>query len=215
MAERPEERPEGRPAERLAGRPEPLRLFGSRSDAAVLDWDWVEQQLVAAGTYWVIACGPGHPHPRPVWGVWTPDQQLWLSIGSPGLRRELDGDPRVTVHLDSGTDVVVVEGLVTPAVSDAASTSGSGPVPASESDPAQGSTQGSVQGSTQGSVQSSAPGSDPVQAYNAKYDWDYRVEEYGELVAVHPVKVLAWRCAGWAGRDGFQTTGSWVFDPHR
>jgi hypothetical protein len=27
---------------------------------------------------------PGHPHPRPVWGIWS-QQRLHLSIGSPAI----------------------------------------------------------------------------------------------------------------------------------
>jgi hypothetical protein len=80
------------------------------SDQPPLDWSWVESQLVAAGTYWVVAPSNGHPHPRPVWGIWTGDA-LVLSIGSPALVASLEADPRCTVHLDSGTDVVVVEGI--------------------------------------------------------------------------------------------------------
>ena len=78
-------------------------------DYDLLPWADVQRQLEEAGTYWVIAQGPGHPHPRPVWGVWV-DDTLRLSLGSPVLRRELAADPTVTVHLDSGTDVVIVEG---------------------------------------------------------------------------------------------------------
>lgn len=89
--------------------PVPLRLFGSASDAALLEWSWVEQQLTDAGTYWVVAPSPDHPHPRPVWGLWL-DGVLLVSIGSPVLAREVGADSRVTVHLDSGTGVVIVEG---------------------------------------------------------------------------------------------------------
>jgi hypothetical protein len=149
-----------------------LSLYGAPSERAPLAWPWVEQQLLDAGTYWVIARSPGHPHPRPVWGIWS-RQGLHLSIGSPTLRRALGQEPAVTVHLDSGTGVVIVEGLValsaptTPAL---------------------------------------------IKAYNQKYDWDYQVSQYGELTCVQPGKVLAWRTSGWAGRDSFQTTGSWLFD---
>jgi hypothetical protein len=93
---------------------EELRLYGARSDRAPLPWSWVEEQLAGAGTYWVIARNPGHPHPRPVWGVWH-EHQLHLSLGSPTLREALREDPVVTIHLDSGTDVVIVEGLVSSA----------------------------------------------------------------------------------------------------
>ncbi|CAN5657968.1 hypothetical protein BH24ACT5_BH24ACT5_19960 [soil metagenome] len=50
-----------------------------------------------------------------------------------------------------------------------------------------------------------------LNAYNAKYDWDYMVDEYGPFTLVEPAKVIAWRSAGWAGRDGFQATGRWTF----
>lgn len=34
-----------------------------------------------------------------------------MSIGTPSLRRALADDPSITVHLESGTDVVIVEGV--------------------------------------------------------------------------------------------------------
>jgi hypothetical protein len=88
---------------------EPLRMFGSTSEVEPLEWAWVRAHLESAGTYWVVARTSSHPHPRPVWGVWF-DDALGLSLGSPVLRSELAADPTVTVHLDSGTDVVIVEG---------------------------------------------------------------------------------------------------------
>jgi hypothetical protein len=36
--------------------------------------------------------------------------QLYLSIGAAFIRGALAADPRVTVHLDSGTDVVILDG---------------------------------------------------------------------------------------------------------
>jgi hypothetical protein len=57
--------------------------------------------------------GHQHPHPRPVWGVWH-QERLHLSLGSPTLRRAIQEEAAVTVHLDSGTDVVIVEGLARP-----------------------------------------------------------------------------------------------------
>ena len=149
-----------------------LRLYGVASDKAPLAWPWVEQQLAGASTYWINVRTRGHPHPRPVWGVWFV-QQLYLSIGSPTLRRSIREEPAVTIHLDSGTDVVIVEGLVTPSTAI---------VPAL------------------------------TEAYNQKYEWDYQVSRYGELTQVQPGKVMAWRTAGWAGRESFQTTGCWIFE---
>lgn len=149
---------------------ESLSFYGSPSDCAALPWSWVDHELSVAGTYWVVPRTTSAPHPRPVWGVWL-DHQLLLSIGSAVVARQLVDDPTTTVHLDSGTDVVIVEGLV--------------------------------------EGESVAP--DAVAAYDQKYDWSYTVDEYGPLTVVAPTVVLAWRSAGWAGRDGFQTAGRWRF----
>lgn len=88
---------------------ERLSFYGQPSPAAQLEWQWVHAQLESAGTYWVIPRENGHPHPRPVWGVWD-GTSIYLTVGSPAMRRALGRGPEVTVHLDSGTDVVIVEG---------------------------------------------------------------------------------------------------------
>ncbi len=146
-----------------------LALYGTVSDRPRLDWNWVDQQLEGAGTYWVVAPTPGHPHPRPVWGVWI-DEKLQLSVGSPRLRTCLTNGTPVTVHLDSGSDVVIIEGHARLGPTDAGA----------------------------------------LAAYDRKYDWKYDLDAYGPLIVVLPEKVLAWRSAGPAGRDGFASTGCWV-----
>jgi hypothetical protein len=90
---------------------ETLSFSGSQSECDPLEWHWVEEQLQAAGTYWIVARSDGPPHPRPVWGVWT-GRRLLLSVGSQVITQQLRADGPVTVHLDSGTDVVIVEGNV-------------------------------------------------------------------------------------------------------
>jgi hypothetical protein len=85
-------------------------MYTQVSEVAELDWRWVEERLAESGTYWVSAADDGEfPHPRPVWGVWD-GAELLLSLGSPIVNRALDANPRVTVHLESGTEVVLVEG---------------------------------------------------------------------------------------------------------
>jgi hypothetical protein len=88
----------------------PAHFYTQESDKPLLEWKWVEQQLVDAGTYWVVAADQSpHPHPRPVWGVWH-DECLYLSIGTPSIVRAISAGSGITVHLDSGIDVVIVEG---------------------------------------------------------------------------------------------------------
>ena len=54
-----------------------------------------------------------------------------------------------------------------------------------------------------------------LTAYNAKYTWEYTVDEYGPPIVVAPTAILAWRSGGWAGRDGFQQTAKWITEPAR
>ena len=63
----------------------------------------------------------------------------------------------------------------------------------------------------EGRIAGSSKGNQLLDDYNAKYDWNYKVDEYGPLTIVEPTKVIAWRTAGWAGREGFQATGRWSF----
>ena len=80
----------------------PLSIYGSPTEVRPLDWAWVDEQLEAAGIYWVGTNGSGAPHPRPVWGLWI-DHRLHLSIGSPVINRQLAAHaaPTVTAHLEA------------------------------------------------------------------------------------------------------------------
>jgi hypothetical protein len=49
-------------------------------------------------------------------------------------------------------------------------------------------------------------------AYDEKYTWTYDVAQLGPLTRVRPDTVIAWRAAGWAGRDGFRAAGRWRVD---
>lgn len=65
----------------------------------------------AATVYWVATSGPGGiPRVRPVDGLWHAGV-LYIG-GSPETRwsRDLESNPQVAVHLDGGSDVVILEG---------------------------------------------------------------------------------------------------------
>jgi Pyridoxamine 5'-phosphate oxidase len=89
----------------------PPVLYGAPAPTGeLLPWSWAEQQLVAARTYWIATTRPnGRPHCRPVWGVWLADG-FWFSTGSLA-RHNLAANPQITVHLESGDQVVILEGV--------------------------------------------------------------------------------------------------------
>jgi hypothetical protein len=71
-----------------------------------------EVRLLNAETYWVATVtADARPHSTPVWGVWQ-DGYFWF-VTFVGARKaqNLRTNPNVVVHLDSGEDVVIVDGL--------------------------------------------------------------------------------------------------------
>ena len=79
----------------------------------LLAWAWAEEQLVAARNYWVASTRPdGRPHAAPVWGVWL-DGALIFGVGDASQKaRNIAHNPALVVHLESGDDVVILEGVV-------------------------------------------------------------------------------------------------------
>lgn len=86
--------------------------------------------------------------------------------------RCIEASNEIAVHLESGTDVVIIEGNANAL---------------------------------------SEPDLEIIDAYNAKYGWQYTVDQYGPLTRVNPMTIISWRSAGQAGRDGFQAVGQWRF----
>ena len=81
----------------------------------LLAWADVEARLVAATSYWLATVRPdGPPHVVPRWGVWL-DDRFWYD-GAPTTRhaRNLATNPACTLNLESGTEVVIVEGTSMP-----------------------------------------------------------------------------------------------------
>lgn len=79
-------------------------------------WDYVEKRLTDATNYWLCSTRPnGHPHVIPRWGVFM-DGKLFYD-GSPETRhaRNITENPNVTLHLESGNDVVIMDGTSQPA----------------------------------------------------------------------------------------------------
>jgi Pyridoxamine 5'-phosphate oxidase len=92
--------------------PEPGQswMFGNRTGSGEIPWEWATERLSHARTYWIATTRPtGQPHSRPVWGVWL-DNTLYFSAGSLAAKN-LTTQPAITVHLESGNEVVIIEGM--------------------------------------------------------------------------------------------------------
>ena len=87
--------------------------YGIRADAdGQVAWEWVEQQLTTRRNYWVCTTrSDGRPHAMPVWAVWVEGVLLFSTDPKSLKGRNLAARPHVSVHLESGDEVVILEGV--------------------------------------------------------------------------------------------------------
>lgn len=88
--------------------------YGISSDEeGMLDWSWAEERLAASRNYWIVTAGAdGEPSAAPVWGVWADGAVYFGTDPRSRKGRNLERDPRVVVHLESGDEVVILHGEV-------------------------------------------------------------------------------------------------------
>jgi PPOX class probable F420-dependent enzyme len=98
------------------GRPEMPPGYGIHTEAAgTLPWSWARDQLTRARNYWLCTTRPdGRPHVTPVWGLWLDAAVLFSTDPHSRKGRNLAANPAAVVHLESGDEVVVVDGRVEP-----------------------------------------------------------------------------------------------------
>ncbi len=84
----------------------------------MLAWSHVTERMASAQNYWIGTVSPdGHPHATPVWGLWL-DDKLYFGGGVTTKRsRNLAENSAVCVHLESGSDVVILQGEALPLAS--------------------------------------------------------------------------------------------------
>lgn len=84
--------------------------------ASYVDWEWVAEQMTDSKNYWLSSVRPdGRPHVVPRWGVFI-DNKFYYD-GSPETRhaQNIMRNPNVSLHLESGDQVVMMEGISKPA----------------------------------------------------------------------------------------------------
>lgn len=80
-----------------------------QDNETLMPWGRVDERLREARTYWIATVTPeGRPHAVPTWGVWL-DRTFYTEGGGRKVRN-LRTNPAVVVHLESGEDVIIVEG---------------------------------------------------------------------------------------------------------
>jgi hypothetical protein len=81
------------------------------TDEGLLPWSFVQERLASARNYWIVTTRPdGRPHVAPVWGLWL-DEAFYFSTDRASRKaRNLAASPALVVHLESGDEVVILEG---------------------------------------------------------------------------------------------------------
>ena len=90
-----------------------FRDYGLASgEEGLLPWEWAEERLAVAHNYWLATTRrDGRPHAMPIWGVWLDGAFYFSTGGSSAKARNIDANPAVVVHLESGDETVIVEGV--------------------------------------------------------------------------------------------------------
>ena len=95
------------------GRPNLPPGYGLKSptEGRLIQWSQVVAKLAAARNYWIATASPqGIPHAAPVWGIWHRDSFYFGTDPKSRKAVNLAGNNAVVLHLESGDDVVILEG---------------------------------------------------------------------------------------------------------
>ena len=94
----------------------PFRGYGvPDTEEGMLAWSWATERLESARNYWVATTRPdGRPHSMPVWGIWLDGAFFFGSGRNSAKSRNLAANPAIVVHLESGDETVILEGLAEP-----------------------------------------------------------------------------------------------------
>jgi len=88
-------------------------IWAADEGAGLLEWQWATERLERAHNYWVASASEsGRPHAAPIWGLWR-DGVFYFSTARASRKGEnLAANPFAVVHLESGDEVVILEGSV-------------------------------------------------------------------------------------------------------
>jgi hypothetical protein len=103
--------PTAQPANVKVGIPHMQPLYISQHKKKFLPWSHAEERLVQSRSYWICTTRPdGRPHSIPVWGMWVDGALFFGTARDARKAKNIAKNPAVSVHLESGDDVVILEG---------------------------------------------------------------------------------------------------------
>ena len=93
------------------GIPHMPSMYTSQHKKKFLPWSHAEERLIKSRSYWICTTRPdGRPHSIPVWGMLV-DGAFYFGTGRETRKaKNIAKNREVSVHLESGDDVVILEG---------------------------------------------------------------------------------------------------------
>ncbi|HEY3617463.1 MAG TPA: pyridoxamine 5'-phosphate oxidase family protein, partial [Candidatus Sulfotelmatobacter sp.] len=99
------------PAGCRVGLPNLPPMYGLKPRNQYLPFSHAEERLSKSRNYWICTARPdGRPHSIPVWGFWLDGAFYFGTARSSRKARNLAHNAALSIHLDSGDDVVILEG---------------------------------------------------------------------------------------------------------
>jgi general stress protein 26 len=93
------------------GLPNVPPMYGLKPRQQYLPFSHAEERLTNSRNYWICTSRPdGRPHSIPVWGFWLDGAFYFGTARASRKARNLAQNAAVSIHLDSGDDVVILEG---------------------------------------------------------------------------------------------------------
>jgi len=93
------------------GLPHMPAMYIGKKRKRFLPWSHAESRLVRSRSYWVCTTRPdGRPHSIPVWGMWVDGAFYFGTARDTRKAKNIAANPALSVHLESGDDVVIIEG---------------------------------------------------------------------------------------------------------
>jgi len=88
-------------------------LLPEKEGRGLFEWEFVEERMLAARNYWLASVRPdGRAHVTPLWGLWQFGSFFFGTDKRSQKAQNLAVNPSAVVHLESGDEVVILEGQV-------------------------------------------------------------------------------------------------------
>lgn len=93
-----------------------MKHYGiSTEPDGLMDWGLIDVRLEKSRNYWVTSTrDDARPHAAPVWGIWHEGKLYFGSETRSVKSRNIATRPAIVIHLESGDDVVTLEGEAHP-----------------------------------------------------------------------------------------------------